>query len=89
MDKPIEEQLDEVFTNCIEEDPDGNLYPNLTKAKQQILSLMLPKQKVGESIGDSEVHVSHVCPMDSISCAEFHARSEYRNAIRKELGLEL
>ena len=31
-------------------------------------------------IGDGELHISHVCPQDSISCREFGARGRLRNA---------
>lgn len=34
-------------------------------------------------IGDGELHVSHVCPQDSIPCREFGARGRLRNAQHK------
>lgn len=36
-------------------------------------------------IGDGELHVSHVCPQDNISCAKFAARGQMRNAQRTTL----
>lgn len=48
--------------------------------KSKLKSLML------ELVGDGEVHVSHVCPQDSIPCREFHARGALRNETRKKVN---
>lgn len=60
---------------------DGGEY-EITSAsyKQQIKDLML------ELIGDGEMHVSHVCPQDSIACREFQARSAFRNLLRQRIN---
>lgn len=36
-------------------------------------------------IGEGELHVSHVCPPDSIGCAKFAARGLMRNDQRQSL----
>lgn len=34
----------------------------------------------------SEVHVSHVCPQDSIPCREFQARGKLRHELRNKIN---
>ena len=50
------------------------------RAKQAIKELVLSE------IGDGEVHVSHVCPSDSIPCREFAARGAFRNELRARIN---
>lgn len=35
-----QDEIDELLTNCIEEDPEGNFYPNFTKLKPQLKALV-------------------------------------------------
>ena len=53
---------------------------SLVEAKQAIRELVLSE------IGDGEVHVSHVCPSDSIPCREFAARGALRNELRARIN---
>ena len=39
-----------------------------------------------EVIGDGEVHVSHVCPLNNIGCAKFAAREQMRHGQRQALN---
>ena len=49
-------------------------------AKQSILQWV-----ADELVGDSELHVSHVCPPDSVGCAKFSQRCATRNHQRQIL----
>ena len=51
------------------------------RAKAQLQSLV--ESLIQEIISDGEVHVSHVCPRDSIPCREFAARGRLRNEQRE------
>ena len=48
------------------------------EAKQAIKTLVLE-----DVVGDSEVHVSHVCPQDSVGCAKYAQRCATRRHQRQ------
>lgn len=94
--QPIEEQLTKIIdfienyavSSSVDHFSSKNYLEKRQEAKHQILSTMLPKERVVEAVGNGEIHISHVCPIDSTSCAEFHARGKLRHQILKDLELE-
>lgn len=52
----------------------------ISDARQQILQWV-----ADEVVGESELHVSHVCPPDNVGCAKFAQRGTTRNHQRQIL----
>lgn len=92
MTNPIREQLEDLLVSI-----DGHVSD---RAQEAIIQLLTQQQAVAVLRGKIEelsqldewfqqygyeMHVSHVCPEDSIECAQFKGRSQKANQIHKKI----
>ncbi|MGW6120468.1 hypothetical protein ACWFRF_15605 [Nocardia sp. NPDC055165] len=75
----LEEKMMAVYAEDVDVGPGISVSPEAVKEYVQVAE-QYAYEYAERVIGDGELHVSHVCPQDSIPCREFGARGRLRNA---------